>query len=237
MLHCVAVLPGQGLGQQCFAPCRPTPSPSAHISPATAHPCFALKRGSVTFRKRYSRASCPELASALVEALVEPEPGEDDDSNANANAADGSNGNGAAGAPAQQPAGVEGCLAFVALVDSTGGAEYLELVRGAVQAALEAVPPSSLFGVVTFGGEVRCAGRASHNDSFGVPGCIVTFVLGPVCMYVVCHSSTKAEKGGEVGWARWGISLAAERGKECSHLWLTTSVAFERTRRSACATF
>lgn len=43
----------------------------------------------------------------------------------------------------------------LALVDAGGGEEWLELVRGALAAALEALPPSALFGLVTFGTHVR----------------------------------------------------------------------------------
>ncbi|KAK9831909.1 hypothetical protein WJX81_008153 [Elliptochloris bilobata] len=43
----------------------------------------------------------------------------------------------------------------LALVDAGGGEEWLELVRGALAAALEALPPTALFGLVTFGTQVE----------------------------------------------------------------------------------
>ena len=46
---------------------------------------------------------------------------------------------------------------MLALVDAGGGEEWLELVRGALAAALEALPASALFGLVTFGTHVRAA--------------------------------------------------------------------------------
>ena len=43
----------------------------------------------------------------------------------------------------------------VALVDASGSEEWLELVRSALAAALEALPGTALFGLVTFGTQVR----------------------------------------------------------------------------------
>ena len=59
---------------------------------------------------------------------------------------------------------------YVALVDLTCGPEFLELVKSGVLAALEAVPPTALFGLVTFSTKVRtyCSTAYSgqrHNDS------------------------------------------------------------------------
>ena len=45
--------------------------------------------------------------------------------------------------------------AYIALIDSTGGPTYLELVKSALLAALEAMPPAALFGLVTFSNEVH----------------------------------------------------------------------------------
>lgn len=53
---------------------------------------------------------------------------------------------------------------YVALVDLTGGPDFLELVRTALQAALEAVPPSSLFALVTFADAVTL-GIPAHPHS------------------------------------------------------------------------
>lgn len=43
----------------------------------------------------------------------------------------------------------------VALVDTTGTEEYLELVRCSLLAALEALPPCTGFGLATFSDKVR----------------------------------------------------------------------------------
>ncbi len=44
---------------------------------------------------------------------------------------------------------------YVALVDVCGGEDYLELIRSALQAALEAMPAGALFGLITFSTRVR----------------------------------------------------------------------------------
>lgn len=49
---------------------------------------------------------------------------------------------------------VAGQAVFLALVDLSGGEDYLELVRGALQAALEALPSTALFGLITFADQV-----------------------------------------------------------------------------------
>ena len=43
---------------------------------------------------------------------------------------------------------------YVALVDTTGGEEYLELVKSALLAALEALPSCALFGLATYNDQV-----------------------------------------------------------------------------------
>ena len=48
---------------------------------------------------------------------------------------------------------------YIALVDLSaagpgGGIEFIELVRSALEAALEALPPAALFGLVTFSDKV-----------------------------------------------------------------------------------
>ncbi len=54
----------------------------------------------------------------------------------------------------QRPAPV-----YIALVDLGGGGggshEFIELVRSALEAALEALPPAALFGLITFSDKVR----------------------------------------------------------------------------------
>jgi len=45
----------------------------------------------------------------------------------------------------------------VALVDASGSEEWLELMRSALAAALEALPGTVLFGLVTFGTQVRAS--------------------------------------------------------------------------------
>ena len=51
---------------------------------------------------------------------------------------------------------------FLALVDLSGSEDYLELVRGALQAALEALPSTALFGLITFASQV-CRHRQNHR--------------------------------------------------------------------------
>ncbi len=43
---------------------------------------------------------------------------------------------------------------YIALVDLTCGADFLELVKSGLLAALEAVPPSALFALLTFSTKV-----------------------------------------------------------------------------------
>ena len=52
---------------------------------------------------------------------------------------------------------------YVALVDTCCSEDFLELVKGALLAALEALPPVALFGLVTFSDKVGPA-------SLGFPG-------------------------------------------------------------------
>ena len=59
---------------------------------------------------------------------------------------------------------------FLALVDLSGGEEYLELVRGALQAALEALPSTALFGLITFANQVcRHATLAAVPHTLSLP--------------------------------------------------------------------
>lgn len=52
---------------------------------------------------------------------------------------------------------VYGTPMYVALVDVCAGDDYLELVKSALQAALEAMPAGSLFGLITFSSRVRAS--------------------------------------------------------------------------------
>ena len=54
-----------------------------------------------------------------------------------------------------QAEAVHGVPMYVALVDVCGGEDYLELIRSALQAALEAMPAGALFGLITFSTRVR----------------------------------------------------------------------------------
>ncbi len=54
-----------------------------------------------------------------------------------------------------RPEAVHGVPMYVALVDVCGGEDYLELIRSALQAALEAMPAGALFGLITFSTRVR----------------------------------------------------------------------------------
>ena len=75
----------------------------------------------------------------------------------------------------------------LALVDAGGGEEWLELVRGALAAALEALPPGALFGLVTFGTHVRArahTGPVSERAVWGDRGqdaCARSRPHGPLC--------------------------------------------------------
>ena len=52
------------------------------------------------------------------------------------------------------PVEVEVTPVYVALVDTTGGEEYMELVKSALLAALEALPSCALFGLATYTDQV-----------------------------------------------------------------------------------
>lgn len=49
----------------------------------------------------------------------------------------------------------EATPACVALVDACGGPDWLEAVRSALLASLEALPPTALFGLATFSDQAR----------------------------------------------------------------------------------
>ena len=57
---------------------------------------------------------------------------------------------------------------YVALVDVCGGEDYLELIRSALQAALEAMPAGALFGLITF--STRVSRPRSSMCSSAAPG-------------------------------------------------------------------
>ncbi len=59
------------------------------------------------------------------------------------------------------PEQVPGQPMYIALVDLTCGADFLELVKSGLLAALEAVPPSALFALITFSTKV-----SSQHASF-----------------------------------------------------------------------
>ena len=61
----------------------------------------------------------------------------------------------------------------LALIDLTCGADFLELVKSGLLAALEAVPSAGLFGLITFSTKVRvmllhCVGFSCGNSSIGL---------------------------------------------------------------------
>lgn len=60
------------------------------------------------------------------------------------------------------PLEVEVTPVYVALVDTTGGEEYLELVKSALLAALEALPASALFGLATYSNQVHHCSIHEH---------------------------------------------------------------------------
>ena len=65
---------------------------------------------------------------------------------------------------------VEATPLYIALVDLTGGSDFLELVRSALLAALEALPPSALFALITFSDSVPLfpplnSTHPKHRDS------------------------------------------------------------------------
>jgi hypothetical protein len=53
---------------------------------------------------------------------------------------------------------------YIALVDTTCGEDFLELVKSALLAALEALPAAALFGFITFSTKV---GRATRGADKG----------------------------------------------------------------------
>eukprot|EP00884_Botryococcus_braunii_P002587 jgi/Botrbrau1/12329/Bobra.4_3s0002.2 len=104
--------------------------------------CGHLNEYHSVSNQRYARASqrakCPELRAGLLEVDCPVDAG------VNAASEDGDGWMEVAASPI-----------FVALVDRSGGPDYLELVRTALLAALEAVPPSSLFALLTFADTVE----------------------------------------------------------------------------------
>jgi len=80
----------------------------------------------------------------------------------------------------------------LALVDAGGGEDWLELVRGALAAALEALPASALFGLVTFGTHVRVCQPSSVSPSARALLDRLWPVIaagGPCCVLLVQHPS------------------------------------------------
>jgi len=59
---------------------------------------------------------------------------------------------------------------FVALVDLSGGEDFVEAVRGALLAAMEALPPGARFGVVGFSDAVELIEPRSAGAAGGPPG-------------------------------------------------------------------
>ena len=55
---------------------------------------------------------------------------------------------------------MDGQPIYIALIDLTCSLDFLELVKSGLLAALEAVPPASLFGLVTFSHKVKCVNAA-----------------------------------------------------------------------------
>ena len=96
----------------------------------------------------------------------------------------------------------------LALVDAGGGEEWLELVRGALAAALEALPPTALFGLVTFGTNVRtrahtgpCVSAHRLGGSCAAPMCLPKLIVAPVFgerLWPHCIQNTCARLCGDV---------------------------------------
>lgn len=55
---------------------------------------------------------------------------------------------------------MDGQPIYIALIDLTCNLDFLELVKSGLLAALEAVSPASLFGLVTFSHKVKCTNAA-----------------------------------------------------------------------------
>ena len=55
---------------------------------------------------------------------------------------------------------MDGQPIYIALIDLTCSLDFLELVKSGLLAALEAIPPASLFGLVTFSHKVNCMNMA-----------------------------------------------------------------------------
>ncbi|XP_057455965.1 protein transport protein SEC23 D [Lotus japonicus] len=88
--------------------------------------CGNLNGLNSTAIARYSRPqSCPEMMSSFVD--LELPAGESD-----------------------EDAALQACPVYVAAVDLSSSEEFLELTKSALLAALEAIPPGSLFGLATF---------------------------------------------------------------------------------------
>ena len=71
------------------------------------------------------------------------------------------------------PAPKKGRPVFVALVDTSAGSEFLELVKLALAATLEALPANALVGIMTVSDCVRCCFRTLALSAYATDTCIV----------------------------------------------------------------
>lgn len=69
---------------------------------------------------------------------------------------------------------------YIALVDLTCGVDFLELVKSGLLAALEAVPPASVFGLVTFSHKVDSVLVWTRQSCFGMPAHAHASGIGPM---------------------------------------------------------
>ena len=121
----------------------------------------------------------------------------------------------------------EAAPACIALVDASGGEEWLELVKGALLAALEALPPGACFGLATFArqvcnpsahlGQVGAAGLSllwpGHLQQTGAPAAAILPRAPSADRCAACCTSRPrqpptAKKGGHRDcYCRWDVCM------------------------------
>lgn len=125
------------------APARPIrqpdhSQPSAHLSPCPSPRLLCVR--SYYGADEHRRASLPELGSPVVDVLCPLAAGDPQEG-------------------VEEVVALEAQPAVLALVDACCSEEGLELVKGSLAAAVEALPPAARFGLVSFGSQAGASGR------------------------------------------------------------------------------
>ena len=112
---------------------------------------------------------------------------------------------------------------YVMVIDLTGGNTYLELVKGAVLAALEAMPTCSLFGLATFTSLVSLNLVVRVSSSVGRQESSLQIWAGCSCslsyMKVQHRSHVSAAEGGASNGCRLLSPQAATAAICQAHTW------------------